>query len=1344
MFLSKIILPFLFFLSGYTFSQPQVEYLYKQDILAKFDHYSQDDGLSANKILDIYQDSYGFIWIATNDGLNRFDGYSFEIFKYNSKDSTSISDNHITAITEDTYGNFWIGTSNGLNRFNREEEAFTIVENISNHDNSLSHNNVREIYADSLGFLWIETLDGILNKFNIQEEKFSHYPHKPVKQPYYEYHSIYEDYDGALWIGGRSMGPYIFNKEKEEFHLFEAEPLNPDGKRENDAAVFFEDSHGNFWIGAIDGIYKFFKDESRFSKFYSTSTYDIIEDKNAQVWFATGNGVYRFKTTTSELIHYNSHPDNPFSLTSNRINCLFSDKTGNIWIGSDNGLNKYSPYKYKFPHYYHVPGNKNTITSNNVTSLLEDDNGWLWIGTDGSGLSKFNLYTGEMLHYKHKQDNPHSIASNYVSDIYKDKKGTIWLGHWRGVGFNRYNKQSDDFTLYSLDPYSKKQDWYNDFLEDSNGNFWIGVWGGEGMQQFNRNTGLFTSKNFNPKVERPIDQPITSVVFDGKSHLWLGSQEYGAIHRYDFVKERLSRFHQEKDNRNCKIVPVIEFLTLSTGEVIIAGKTSLGVYTPLTDVLICYELPESEEEIIDIDISKDEKTAWVLTNNGFYQFNLSSGLYRKQPFNIPGKEVNNFLLRDESIIVIIDNEIYTTKTGGDFWDDLSYVTKTENKINTLLFEEPSNLWIGTEKGLYCYDFSNEKFSSVTQRKNDSLNIIKDYINCFLKSHNKLWIGTVRGLYCYMPEHDSMLLYRAKSNRPNTLIDNNVLALGEDHEGNIWIGTQKGLCMREVRSGKFISYNEADAFSLTSRLTNVMFEDSKGSIWVGTSDKGLNRIPPGAEQIEHFTNKPYDSSSLSSNEITFVFEDSDNHIWIGTTNGLNKYIPASRSFYRYGIKDGFPNAYITSIIEDDSGYLWISTQGGLVRFSSEYDIVELYDKSDGLQSNRFSKASAKLTEGHIALGGTGGINIFNPSEITFNLVIPEIQITAFEKFDKLLCKDFTSRESIVLHYDENFFTIYFSSLDFTAPSKNKYKYKLEGVDRDWVYQTGINKASYTDIGPGEYIFKVAGTNNDNFWSKTPAVLKVIIQPPFYATVWFYIAVLLTSFLIVFTYLRLRIAGLKKEKYNIELEQKLLRSQMNPHFIFNSLTAIQNYVLDKEVNNANRYLAKFAKLLRLILDSSRSNYIPLSQELQTIENYLFLQKIRYGNKFEYFVDVDEQIDTENVKIPPMLTQPFIENAIEHGFQLLKNYGILRISFMQSSGKLKVRIEDNGIGIETARKLNRENNVPHESLATKITQERIQNINRFSRKKIRLKIIDLKNIDKNNSGTRVDIEFPLKEYS
>ncbi len=519
---------FMFVIVGLVFtwaalfaSAPLVE----QSFQVKFDHYTVNDGLSHGKVLDAYQDRFGYMWFATPDGLNRFDGYSFQVYRYFDKDSTSISNSYITCITEDAQGKLWIGTKKGLNQFNRRTEEFIRYHYQPDNENSIYHDHVRALLADTLGNLWIETVDGTLNQYVIKENRFEHYRHKKLSQPYYDYHEIYQDKNGYIWFGGRNFGPYRFNPSTGQMKYFSADAENPDKKRDNDIACIMEDSHGNFWMSATDGAYKFFPDSGRFEKFLWSSTFSIIEDSYTNLWFATGKGVYQYFPDKGNMAHYMHSANVPSSLVHDHVYKLHEDRAGNIWICTAGGISKYSPKKYKFSHYRHIVGQENCLPNNNVTATFQDSDGAIWIGTHGGGLSRFYPGKGRCENYQHQADNPNSITSNRVSCIYEDSRSRLWIGQWSGRGFDLFDKPTGRFTRYAILDGSFKKDWYNDFLEDRFGRFWAGVWGSSGMMEFDPEKGVFTGVHF-ISYHVPNDRPVKDMAILPDGRVFLGVDRF--------------------------------------------------------------------------------------------------------------------------------------------------------------------------------------------------------------------------------------------------------------------------------------------------------------------------------------------------------------------------------------------------------------------------------------------------------------------------------------------------------------------------------------------------------------------------------------------------------------------------------------------------------------------------------------------------------------------------------------------------------------------------------------------------------------------------------------------------
>ncbi|NQU33002.1 MAG: hypothetical protein HQ521_07185, partial [Bacteroidetes bacterium] len=286
------------------------------DSQIRFERLTSEDGLSHNRITDIIQDSHGFVWIATVDGLNRYDGKQFEIYKHNLDNFTSLTSSFISCIAENIKGEIFIGTNRGLNKYNRLTNSFISI----GLDKMNQYPSIRQILFDNDSILWIETGDGYLIKFDINHSLIlKAYHHDPADQQYYLYHDIYKDKQGILWIGMRGRDPMYLDVEKDQLVKIYSNAVDITKKRANDMACYYEDTHGNFWFTALDGIYLFDRETKKFRKFLGTTTYDVKEDSSGNIWFATGSGVMRYNPEKNVITLMKNEKDNPNSISNNSV-----------------------------------------------------------------------------------------------------------------------------------------------------------------------------------------------------------------------------------------------------------------------------------------------------------------------------------------------------------------------------------------------------------------------------------------------------------------------------------------------------------------------------------------------------------------------------------------------------------------------------------------------------------------------------------------------------------------------------------------------------------------------------------------------------------------------------------------------------------------------------------------------------------------------------------------------------------------------------------------------------------------------------------------------------------------
>jgi sugar lactone lactonase YvrE len=527
---------------------------------------------------------------------------------------------------------------------------------------------------------------------------------------------------------------------------------------------------------------------------------------------------------------------------------------------------------------------------------------------------------------------------------------------------------------------------------------------------------------------------------------------------------------------------------------------------------------------------------------------------------------------------------------------------------------------------------------------------------------KIWIGYENhGIDSYDKVSKKIEHFQYTPGDTNALLDNRIVALEVDPRGRIWIGTRAGLNVYDPRTEKHIhfAFEPVDPGSLVSPVVLGLYFDSKGIMWAGT-DYGVHLFDQGLNRIGSYFPEPENPKGLKGGRIMFIGEDFDGYYWLGTIgSGLSRFEPSTGEFINFSEKDGLPNNVTYAALDDGNGFLWISTNKGLTKFDKKNESFVVYDAKDGIQGNEFNAgAYFRNKEGELFFGGMNGFNVFHPEDIKVNMTKPKIVITEVSIYNEQIPGTFYDGDTIVLRHTDNFFSIKFSALEYTNPSKNIFRYKLENYDKDWINTNAARRvAEYKKVSAGNYVFRVIGANNDGIWNQEGATLYLIITPPWWET-WafripFALVVIISFWLIIYSRFKTlkkkhdvekKMLGIEKEMF--EIEQKALRLQMNPHFIFNSLNAIQSFVIANDTDKAIAYLAKFSHLMRMILANSSESYIPLRDELKAVRYYIDLEKLRFDDKFDYAIELDESIDEEFVEIPPMILQPYVENAIIHG--------------------------------------------------------------------------------------------------
>jgi diguanylate cyclase (GGDEF)-like protein len=482
-----------------------------QDRNLRFEQLSLEDGLSQSYVNTVFQDSRGFMWFGTEDGLNRYDGRSFTIFKHDTEDPSSLSHNFIWDVLEDRNGSLWVGTNGGgLDRWDGNNSTFVHFKNNPANPQSLSHDRVRVLFEDREGVLWIGTDGGGLNQFDSATQtfrRFSHDPSNPDSLTNDRVRAIHQDRDGILWIGTYGGG---LNK------------LDP----KTLAFVHHRPEEGDA------------------HPLCSAEITAIHETPDGAIWAGTyGDGAYRINRQTDEIDHFTSDPDRPTSLTSNSVHTIFQDSTATLWFGTEDGLSEWRPETGKFARYTHSATDPKSLGANGIHSIFQDRGGVLWIGTKGGGLSKWNALTGSFPHYRKDASVSTSLSANQVSSFYEDTDGMLWIGTYGG-GLNRFDRQTGTYTHYSHDPddpSSLSDDRVMSLMQDSHGDLWAGTMTG-GLNRLNRETGLFTRFQNNPEDPKSITRDGIMTIFeDSQGTLWIGTFE-GGLNRFDRATESFTHY----------------------------------------------------------------------------------------------------------------------------------------------------------------------------------------------------------------------------------------------------------------------------------------------------------------------------------------------------------------------------------------------------------------------------------------------------------------------------------------------------------------------------------------------------------------------------------------------------------------------------------------------------------------------------------------------------------------------------------------------------------------------------------------------------------------------------------
>jgi ligand-binding sensor domain-containing protein len=1016
------------------------------------------------------------------------------------------------------------------------------------------------------------------------------------------------------------------------------------------------------------------------------------------------------------------HLSDAQGLSHNRVWAITQDKYGLIWIGSQDGLNRFDGYKVDI--YRTEPADKNSLPNNYVRCLFTDSHGTVWIGT-GNGLAYYD-YRSNSFQSFFRGKGEDSLPGNNISVIKEDVYGMLWIGTNTGLcSFDIKNKRFQRF-LHDDHSNSISNDHIRDIDFAPDGSMWITT--GKGLNRLDLSTMRFTSFFHDPKDSTTLSGNIlTQIAMDKDGNIWTSVNETIYLECFNTKTYRVRHYRTFTEEQSQIPNNSPRDIFIDRKGRLWVGTDAAGLYLFLPGKNIFYQY---KADILDQNkLQSNTVVGMYQDNSNMIWLCTQTGVERFNP--------------DESKFIV-----YRPKS-------ITSLAVTNNSVQAIAEDPSYRLWIGTFNGIFILDRKTGAYTNYQFKPNDPYTLSNNVVQSLCRDKwGNMWIGTMGGLNLFDPIHKRFRRFYTKKDDVRGIAF--IQSIISCKNGDLFFGGQGGLSQ--------FDFDNDSVHHLFNEGVSVIFEDDREILWIGIGSGsgaggGLLKYNRLTGEREMFFNIVDDTSSVPSNSIVSVAQDHKGVIWIGTAAGLCRFNETTKKFTTFSEKNGSPKGQVAQLLVDDQDRIWMSATGGISMFDESRTKFTHYNPADGLQGREFAgRTVVKTHDGYLCYGGKYGFNIFHPDSLRINNFIPPVILKRIMIFGEELKIDssFTDLKSLKLSYKQNFFSFEFAALNYDHPEKNQYDYQLINFDKR-VVSNGTNRAfSYTNVPPGNYTLKVTASNNDDQWNTTGFELELIIIPPFWATWWFKTIAVLALAGAVLLFFKLRENRIKQEqarqtaanKQIAEIRMLALRGQMNPHFIFNSLNSIQHFITTRNKEEALNYLSKFSKLIRKILENSRENTVSINNELELLELYIQLEQLRFSNKFDYHIAIDEKIDMENTEIPPLLIQPYIENAILHGLINKHDKGDLWLSLERNNGLLICKIQDNGIGRARSQEIEQAKVSRHKSLGIKVTEERISGLFALLDYKMEVVTEDLFELKQPSeeapqpAGTRVTISIPVKE--
>jgi signal transduction histidine kinase/ligand-binding sensor domain-containing protein/DNA-binding response OmpR family regulator len=793
--------------------------------------------------------------------------------------------------------------------------------------------------------------------------------------------------------------------------------------------------------------------------------------------------------------------------------------------------------------------NKDGLSSSSVKAILKDRHGYMWFGTD-DGLNRFDGVNFTV--YKHNASDSTSLAGNNISALYEDPSGNLWIGTNQSLSL--YNRSTDNFSNYTFMGGCAVRS----LVSDRSGNLWVGAHSG----LYKLSDSLGRIKSYRPSFKRikKLSKIVLDIYADSRHRIWVGTNS--GLFLYNEQGDRLATFnHSDTDESSISDDIIRTIIEDANGNIWFGTNNGFNQLRNDGKSFIQYRHSDTDVNtlshncIYDVDADKDGEL-WVGTEGGLNIFNINT----KKSQRIKSDLRNTYGLVGKSVrCIFIDRTgiywIGTYHGGVNKYDrNLAFFNLRESNpldnnglsssVVTSFAESPDgDIYVGTDGGgLNLYDRETGVFDHPKLTNDDKSRKLP--ILAMEKAGNELWIGTYQqGLFKL-----NMLSGKVKQyvKGEKGLNSDEIFCIKKDRNGNIWFGTNgNGVVFYDQKSGRFSSLDKIarlgnERHVVTAGYIRAIEEDQLGNIWIGSSGAGVVVYDPVSQLCTTYNNY---NSHLPANVVLSLHSDRKGNMWAGTDAGLSLFDAKAKDFTSYAEQEGLPNAVIHKIIEDSSGKLWVSSNKGISSFSLQNRKFKNFTYHNGLQKNGFSLGAGLMSsKGEIFFGGSDGFNYFDPRALHSNKNIPTLQFMALKISNRnvvpgeheAIKENISIAKEIRLDYKQNF-SLDFFALNFTSPEESRYAYKLDGFDNDWNEVGNLHTAVFTNLDPGQYIFRVKATSDDGLWTTPEKTIRIYVKPPLWRTTYAYIfyAVSLISIII---FIRYRAIRKLKNRFTLEQERK----------------------------------------------------------------------------------------------------------------------------------------------------------------------------------------------------------------